>query len=31
MVVLVVVVAFVHFNPLGIAKPLEDINVLGCD
>ena len=31
MVVLAVVVAFVHFNPLGIAKPLEDINILECD
>jgi uncharacterized protein YkwD len=31
MAVLVIAVAFMHFNPLGMAKPLEDVEVIGCD
>ena len=31
MVVLAIVVAFVHYNPLGMAKPLEEAEVISCD
>ncbi len=31
MVVLALAMVFINFNPLGVAKPLEDIEVVDCD
>jgi uncharacterized protein YkwD len=31
MVLLAMALAFIKFNPLGVARPLEDVEVVGCD
>jgi uncharacterized protein YkwD len=31
MVLLAMALAFIQFNPLGVAKPLEDVEVVDCD
>jgi hypothetical protein len=31
MVLLAMALVFIQFNPLGVAKPLEDVEVVDCD